>query len=85
MVGAHEIVFLHHPGYLHQEVANHQGIDVKHLRRFNCFHTSIPLDTQCMSFYIPRTCLRRLQWLSQPLKSQLRMVVELVEQRLSLG
>ena len=30
MVGEHEIVFLRRPGYMHQEIANHRGTDVKH-------------------------------------------------------
>ena len=34
MVGELKITFLHHPGYLHQEIANHQGTDVTHLERF---------------------------------------------------
>ena len=61
MVGKHKIVFLHHPGYLLQESANHQGTDVKHLGRFNYFHTSLPSDALCMGFYIPGTYLRCLQ------------------------
>ena len=57
MVGKHEIVFLHHPGYLHQEIANHWGTDVKHIGRLNYFHTSLPSDALCMGFDIPKTLL----------------------------
>ena len=31
MVGEYEIMFLYHPSCLHQEIANHQGLDVMHL------------------------------------------------------
>ena len=57
MVGEHEIVFLRRPGYLHQEITNHRGTVVKHLGRFNYFHTSLPSNALCMGFYIPRTFL----------------------------
>ena len=77
-------LFLHRAGYLHQEIANHRGTNVKHLGRFNCFHTSLPSDALCMGFDIPRTLLRHLQLQSRPLKSQHIMVVELLEQMLSL-
>ena len=30
MVGEYEIMFLYHPGFLHQEIANHQGLDAMH-------------------------------------------------------
>ena len=30
MVGEYEIMFLYHPGCLHQEISNHQGLDVMH-------------------------------------------------------
>ena len=30
MVGEYEIMFLYHPGCLHQEIANHHGLDVMH-------------------------------------------------------
>ena len=61
MVGEHNIVFLCLPSYLHQEVTNHWGTDVKQLGNFNCFHTSLPLDVLCMGFYIPGTYLSHLQ------------------------
>ena len=85
MVGEHKIVFLHHPSYLRQESANHRGIDVKHLVRFNCFHISLPSDALCMGFYIPRTLLRHLQLQSRAPKSQHTMVAELLEKMLILG
>ena len=52
MVGEHEIMFLRHPSYLHQEIANHQGTNVKYIGGFTCFHIAPPLDALCVDFYI---------------------------------
>ena len=50
MVGEHEIMFLYHPGCLHQEIANHQGLDVMH---FEYFQIVVPLAMQYRGFPIP--------------------------------
>ena len=34
MVSEYEITFLYHPGCLHQEISNHQGLDVMHFEYF---------------------------------------------------
>ena len=34
MVSEYEIMFLYHPGCLHQEISNHQGLDVMHFEYF---------------------------------------------------
>ena len=85
MVGEHKIVFLHHLGYLRQESADHWGIYVKHLGRFNCFHTFLPSDSLCMGFYIPETSLRHFHSQSRPPKSHHATMAELLEWMLSLG
>ena len=85
MVGEHKNAFLHRLGCLHKEIANHQGIDVKYLGRFTCFHIALPSDALCVGFYIPETSLRHLQLQSRPLKSHHATVAELLEQMLSLG
>ena len=61
MVSEHKIVFLHHPGCLHQEITNHRGTYVKYLGGFTCFHIALPLDALCMGFYILGKSLRHLQ------------------------
>ena len=50
MVGEYEIMFLYHPGCLHQEIANHQGLDVMH---FEFFQIVIPRAAQYDSFPVP--------------------------------
>ena len=53
MVREYEIMFLYHPGCLHQEISNHQGLDVMH---FEYFRMVIPLAAQYDDFPFPRVC-----------------------------
>ena len=85
LVGEHRSVFIYHPGYPHQKIANHWGTDVKHQGRFTRFYTTRSLDVQCMGFYVPATSLQHPQLQSRPLKSQFTVVAELLERMLVLG
>ena len=53
MVGEYEIMFLYHPCCLHQEIANHQGLNVMH---FEYYQIGILLPTQYNVFLISRVC-----------------------------
>ena len=53
MVGEYEIMFLYHLGCLHQEISNHQGLDVMH---FEYLRIVIPPTTQYDGFPVPRVC-----------------------------
>ena len=85
MFSERKITFLHRPGYLHQEIANHRGTNVKHLGKFTCFHITLPLDALCVGFYILEMSLQHLQLQPQPPKSHHTMVAELLEKMLSIG
>ena len=66
MVGEHEIMFLYHPGCLHQEISNHQGLDVMH---FEYFRIGIILAAQYDGFPVSRVCPQKSSKRSQLPKS----------------
>ena len=49
MFGEIDSMLICHPGFSHQEIANHSGLDVKH---FECFQIVVPQATQCLGFPI---------------------------------
>ena len=66
MVGEYEIMFLYHPGCLHQEIANHQGLDVMH---FEYSRIGIIPAAQYNAFPISRVCPQKYSKRSRLLKS----------------
>ena len=66
MVGEHEIMFLYHPGCLHQEIANHQGLDVMH---FEYFQIGILPAAQYDGFPVSGVCPQKSLKRSQLPKS----------------
>ena len=66
MVGEYEIMFLYHPGCLHQEITNHQGLDVMH---FEYLRIVIPPAAQYDGFPVFGVCPQKYLKRSQLPKS----------------
>ena len=72
MVGELDSMLICHPGFSHQESANHQGLDVKH---FECFRIVVPPAAQCLGFPIPGVSPQRRWNKSRLPKSQYLVAV----------
>ena len=62
MVGELDYTLICHPGFSHQESANHRGLDVKH---FECFQIVVPSATWCLGFLVPGVSPQKLWKKSQ--------------------